>query len=100
MKMAFEVPTCQRRRGTPPKSTNRVVNSLWGRRGPARSTRPAFRRAVSGRSCWEARGASRRCGWGSRSMPPSPVPLACDAPMARELFPLANDDRKSQVRKW
>jgi hypothetical protein len=32
-------------------------------------------------------------------MPPSPVPLACDAPMARELFPLANDDRKSQVRK-
>jgi hypothetical protein len=36
---------------------------------------------------------------GSRSMPPSPVQLACDAPMARELFPLANDDRKSQVRK-
>jgi hypothetical protein len=32
-------------------------------------------------------------------MPPSPVQLACDAPMARELFPLANDDRKSQVRK-
>jgi hypothetical protein len=31
-------------------------------------------------------------------MPPS-VQLARDAPMARELFPLANDDRKSQVRK-
>jgi len=27
------------------------------------------------------------------------VQLARDAPMARELFPLANDDRKSQVRK-
>jgi len=32
-------------------------------------------------------------------MPSSPVQLARDAPMARELFPLANDDRKSQVRK-
>jgi hypothetical protein len=31
-------------------------------------------------------------------MPPS-VQLARDAPMARELFPLASDDRKSQVRK-
>ena len=29
-------------------------------------------------------------------MPPSPVQLARDAPMARELFPLTNDDRKSQ----
>jgi hypothetical protein len=33
-----------------------------------------------------------------RCRPPS-VQLARDAPMARELFPLANDDRKSQVRK-
>jgi hypothetical protein len=30
---------------------------------------------------------------------PTSVQLARDAPMARELFPLANDDRKSQVRK-
>jgi hypothetical protein len=29
-------------------------------------------------------------------MPPSPVQLARDEPMARELFPLGNDDRKSQ----
>jgi hypothetical protein len=31
-------------------------------------------------------------------MPPSPVQLARDEPMARELLPLANDDGKSQVR--
>jgi hypothetical protein len=29
-------------------------------------------------------------------MPPSPVQFARDEPMARELFPLGNDDRKSQ----
>jgi hypothetical protein len=33
-------------------------------------------------------------------MPPAErSACARDAPMARELFPLANDDRKSQVRK-
>src|SRR5690348_13560484 len=34
----------------------------------------------------------------TNGLPPSPVQLARDGPMARELLPLANHDRKSQVR--